>query len=191
MIDVFLLFFLVVCAVAVVRMKDLLSAVLILSIYSLIMTLVWTRLNAVDVAFTEASVGAGITTVLLLAALSRTTREESSKRRPGMRYKGFMLRKLLPVLVVTVTGMVLVYGTFDMPNFSDPNAPAQVHVAPRYIEKSTEETGVINFVTAILASYRGYDTLGETAVIFTAGLCVIMLIRKKKKSSKPGKQGVV
>ncbi len=76
MIDLILLLFLVICALAAVSMKDLLSATMILTAYSLIMAIVWTRMNAVDVAFTEASVGAGITTVLLIAALSRTKREE-------------------------------------------------------------------------------------------------------------------
>ena len=76
MIDLILLLFLVICALAAVSMKDLLSATMILTAYSLIMAIVWTRMNAVDVAFTEASVGAGITTVLIIAALSRTKREE-------------------------------------------------------------------------------------------------------------------
>ena len=76
MIDLILLLFLVICALAAVSMKDLLSATMILTAYSLIMDIVWTRMNAVDVAFTEASVGAGITTVLIIAALSRTKREE-------------------------------------------------------------------------------------------------------------------
>jgi multicomponent Na+:H+ antiporter subunit B len=80
---------------------------------------------------------------------------------------------------VVVTGLALIYGTIDMPNFGDPNAPANLHVAPRYIQKTVEETGVPNMVTAVLASYRGYDTLGETTVIFTAGICVIFLLRRK------------
>lgn len=75
-IDIALLFFLVVCAAAVVLTKDLLTATMILAAYSLIMAVVWTGLNSVDVAFTEASVGAGITTVLFIAALSRTKRRE-------------------------------------------------------------------------------------------------------------------
>ncbi len=89
--------------------------------------------------------------------------------------------KALPFLIVLVTGLVLMYGTMDMPGFGDPLAPAQRHVAPRYIEQSEEETGVGNFVTAILASYRGYDTLGETVVIFTAGVSVILLLREKRR----------
>ncbi|MBE9532421.1 MAG: DUF4040 domain-containing protein, partial [Proteobacteria bacterium] len=70
--DLLLLIILVICALSAIFMKDLLSATLILGAYSLIMAVVWMRLNAVDVAFTEASVGAGITAVLVIAALSRT-----------------------------------------------------------------------------------------------------------------------
>jgi multicomponent Na+:H+ antiporter subunit B len=181
MIDFLLLFFLVVCAIAAIQMKDLLSAIMILGAYSLIMAVVWTRLNAVDVAFTEASVGAGITTILLIAALSRTRRGEDDVRRlPIVRRRSAILR-MLPVLVVIVTGAVLVYGTIDMPDFGDPDAPVNLHVAPRYIESSYKETGVVNFVTAVLASYRGYDTLGETTVIFTAGICVVLLLRRKRE----------
>lgn len=88
--------------------------------------------------------------------------------------------KFLSLLVVAVTGLALIYGTLDMPDFGDPNAPANKHVAPRYIEKTVEETGVPNMVTSVLASYRGYDTLGETTVIFTAGISVILLLRRRK-----------
>ncbi len=175
MIDLILLLILVICAVAAISMKDLLNATMILGAYSLIMAVVWTRLNAVDVAFTEASVGAGITTVLVIAAISRT------KRMEGNRHAIITNHLSLSFIIVLVTGAVLIYGTLDMPRFGDPNAPANLHVAPRYIEKSVEETGVINMVTAVLASYRGYDTLGETTVIFTAGLCVIFLMRRRRK----------
>ena len=91
---------------------------------------------------------------------------------------GRKLFSLISLFIVMVTGGVLIYGTMDMPRFSDPKAPAHRHVAPRYIEKGLEETGVPNLVTAILASYRGYDTLGETVVIFTAGLSLILLLRR-------------
>jgi multicomponent Na+:H+ antiporter subunit B len=75
-----------------------------------------------------------------------------------------------------VTGAFLVFGTLDMPHYGDPQAPIHQHVAPRYIEVSGDEIGVPNIVTSVLASYRGYDTLGETVVIFTAGVAVLMLI---------------
>jgi multicomponent Na+:H+ antiporter subunit B len=58
----------------------------------------------------------------------------------------------------------------------DPKAPAAIHVSPRYIEHSHRETGAPNFVTAVLADYRSYDTLGETTVIFTAGLACALIL---------------
>ncbi len=173
MIDILLLTLLVLCALAAVEMTDLLSAGIVLSAYSLLMAVIWTELNAVDVAFTEASVGAGITTVLLIAAISRTSRREAlfAQRR----------RAIPSLLLMLLTAAVLVYGTLDMPAFGDPAAPAHHHVAPRYIEGSAHEVGVVNMVTAILAAYRGYDTLGETTVIFTAGLSVILLLRRSRR----------
>jgi len=92
----------------------------------------------------------------------------------------------LPLLVSVVTGGVLVYGTLGLPAFSDPQAPIHRHVAPRYIHDAERETGVPNVVTAVLASYRGYDTLGETTVVFTAGAGVIALLRRRRQE-KGGK----
>ncbi len=184
MIDILLLLLILITALAAVRSRDLLSATIILGAYSLIMALVWTTLNAVDVAFTEASVGAGITTVLMLAALSRSLRrEDGAPGETALRERRHARAKSLVLFVVVLlTFGALVYGTTDMPDYGDPNAPAQTHVAPRYIEKSVEETGFENFVTAILADYRGYDTLGETTVIFTAAMGVILLLRRKRRA---------
>ena len=123
-------------------------------------------MDAVDVAFTEAAVGAGISTVLMLGTMALTSRVE---KRPTHSH-------FLPLLVVAMTGAVLIYGTMDMPNFGSPDAPPQVHVAPEYLSQSPHEIGIPNVVTAILASYRGFDTLGETAVVFAAGIGVLFLI---------------
>ena len=65
---------LIICAIAAITVRDLLSAVVILAAYSLIMTVLWVEMNAVDVGLAEAAIGAGITTVLSIAAVSRTTR---------------------------------------------------------------------------------------------------------------------
>ena len=89
--------------------------------------------------------------------------------------------------MVLVTGLTLAWGTLDIPRFGDPEAPAQLHVAPRYIEDSAQEIGVPNIVTSVLASYRGFYTLGEVTVIFTAGLGVLLLLGtsglRRRKSS--------
>jgi uncharacterized MnhB-related membrane protein len=74
--ELLLLLYLVVCAIEVMRTDDLLSAVIIFSSYSLVMAIVWQQLNAPDIAITEAAVGAGITTMLFVAAISKTSRWE-------------------------------------------------------------------------------------------------------------------
>jgi multicomponent Na+:H+ antiporter subunit B len=161
-----LLSFLAITALAVARLRDLFAVVMLFGIYSLLTAAIFVTLDAVDVAFTEAAVGAGIATVLMLATLTLTTRTESPPRHGT----------LLPLLVVCVTGGALVYGTLDMPRFGDPQAPIHQHVAPRYLQDSPAEVGLPNVVTSVLASYRGYDTLGEVTVIFTAGASVLMLL---------------
>ena len=89
--------------------------------------------------------------------------------------------KFLSLIVTIITGGFLIYGTLDMPEWGDPNSPASRHVSPRYIEKTEIETATPNMVTSVLADYRGYDTLGETTVIFTAGASCILLLRRRKK----------
>ena len=89
--------------------------------------------------------------------------------------------KLLSLVIVIFTGAVLVYGTFDMPDWGDPRSPAATHVSPYYLEHSLEHAATPNVVTTVLADYRGYDTLGETTVIFTAGMACILLLRRQRK----------
>ncbi|MCS7203850.1 MAG: hypothetical protein NZ809_05325 [Thermodesulfovibrio sp.] len=86
--------------------------------------------------------------------------------------------KLFALIIVIMTGATLIYSTLEMPNWGDPNSPASLHVSPRYIEKTLEETATPNAVTSVLADYRGYDTLGETTVIFTAAVVCILLLRR-------------
>ena len=86
--------------------------------------------------------------------------------------------------VALVTGGLLVYGTLGLPEFGSPDSVIHQHVAPRYIGQGAQETGVPNIVTAVLASYRGFDTLGEVAVIFTGGIGVIALLRRRWRSDR-------
>jgi multicomponent Na+:H+ antiporter subunit B len=85
--------------------------------------------------------------------------------------------KRFALLAVLLFGALLVYGTTDFPDWGDPSSPAATHVSPHYIRHSLEETAVPNIVTAVLADYRGYDTMFETSVIFTAGLACFFLLR--------------
>ncbi len=164
---------LAVTALALVRLHDLFAITMLSGIYSLVSAVLFVVLDAVDVAFTEASVGAGVVTVFLLSTLALTASQE----------KPMPHKSLLALGVVVITGAALIYGTLDIPPVGDPNDPIHHHVTPRYIYDSPQEIGVPNMVTSILASYRGYDTLGETVVIFTAGLGVLLLIGGKRRRS--------
>jgi multicomponent Na+:H+ antiporter subunit B len=166
LIDILLLLFLAATAVAIVVLRNLFAVVMLSGIYSLLSAGLFVVLDAVDVAFTEAAVGAGISTVLMLGTLFLTSRQEKTPERPAV----------LPLAIVLLTGAALVYGTFDMPYFGDPAAPIHNHVVPRYLQESAAEVGLPNVVTSVLASYRGYDTLGEVTVIFTAGIGVLLLL---------------
>ena len=170
-VNIVLLGLLAITAVAAIRLHDLFAVVMMFGVYSLLAATVFVVLDAVDVAFTEAAVGVGISTILMLATLGLVGRWE---RRPAH-------RPFLPLLVVAVTGAALIYGTLDMPHFGDPDAPVHHHVAPRYLEKSPDEIGIPNVVTGVLASYRGYDTLGELTVIFTAGVGVLALLGIRRR----------
>lgn len=153
--------------IALIRTRNLFAVVVLSGVYSFLMATVLVALDAVDVAMTEAAVGAGVSIVLLLGALHLCRADEA---RPAH-------RPWLPLVVsASVAGMV-VYGALGLPEFSDPQAPIHTHVAPRYLQN---EVDVPNVVTAVLASFRGYDTLGETTVVFTAGVGVIALLRRRK-----------
>lgn len=164
--EAILLVFLILIAWEIVRSKNLFGAVMLSGIFSLLCTGVYTLTDAVDVAFTEAAVGAGVSTVLFLATLSLTGEDEA--RRTGVSWPA--------MAVALAVGAALLYGTADMPAYGDYAAVINHHVVPRYVEQSGAEVGLPNIVTSVLASYRGYDTFGETTVVFTAAVGVLVLL---------------
>ena len=153
-------------AFTVIRLNDLFAVAMLSGIYSLLSAGLFVTMDAVDVAFTEAAVGAGVSTVFMLGALALTTSKEKRSSRP----------RLLPLVVVFITGAALIYGTADMPPFGAAENPIHQHVAPHYIQQSGQEIGIPNIVTSVLASYRGFDTLGETVVVFAAAIGVVLLL---------------
>lgn len=176
-VDVALLTLIAIHAIAIVRMRSLFAVIMLFGGFSFLSAGLFVVMDAADVAFTEAAVGAGISTILMLATLALTyAPEEVHKEEKRPTHKPW-----LPLSVVLITGGMLIYGITDIPAFGDANAPAQKHVAPYYLEKSMPETGVPNVVTAVLASYRGFDTLGEVTVIFTAGIAVLLLIGGRRR----------
>ncbi len=165
--DIVTLMFMAITGLAIARIRNLFAVVMLSGIYSLMGATLYVIMDAVDVAFTEAAVGAGASTVLMIGTLALTSSEE--KATPNS-------QSLKALLVCTLVGAALVYGSLDMPLYGDPEAPIHNHVVPRYLGESLVEIGLPNVVTSVLASYRGYDTMGEAFVIFTAAVGVLALI---------------
>ena len=172
----FLLTLLVITAVAIVRIGNLFGAVMLSGIFSLILAVNFFLLDAADVALTEAAVGAGISTVLFLSALAMTADTEHAPS----------ANRGIALIVVISTALLVIYASFEQPTFGDPDAPIQQHVAPWYLEMTREAIDIPNVVTAVLGSFRGYDTLGEVFVVFTAGIGVLFLLGARSSKSTHG-----
>jgi len=175
-VEVFLFAFLITTAIAVAVVRDLLAAAMLFGIFSLLSAGMLLMMDAVDVSFTEAAVGAGISTVLILGALSLTDYAEKRSAHHHITGK----------VVVLATGALLVFGTLDMPRYGDPAAPIHQHVAPDFIEGSRTLIQVPNIVTSVLASYRSFDTFGETTVVFTAAVGTMLLLGGTRRRQTHG-----
>lgn len=170
-----LLAILVVIVFGIIWLRDLFAAVILLGLYSLTAAAIFVVMDAVDVAFTEAAVGAGISTLLLLGALSLTEHKQKPQSHNNW----------VAIITVVLTGALLIYGSLDIAAYGSLTSPAFTHpdLAKHFIEQSASETGVPNIVTSVLASYRGYDTFGETIVVFTAAVAVWSLIGLRHANS--------
>jgi multicomponent Na+:H+ antiporter subunit B len=160
--------------IALLRTRTVIFTVVLTSAYSLIAALMFITLDAVDVAFTEASVGAGISTILFLAAMAYLPKEEEEN----------LNSQILPAISCMVLGGILIWCSYDLPEIGLLSSPIHQHIVPDYILGTRDDIDIPNIVTAVLASYRGYDTFGETIVVFTAGVAVLALLKNNTKASK-------
>ncbi len=167
--DLIFLGLLTLCAVLALTAADLLAAVILFGGFSFFAVAFYCVVGALDVAFTEAALGAAVATVFFVAAIHRSTKAaERLATRPS--------QKLWAAVAVLAMGAALFSAADGLPTYGDPHSPASTHVSPRYIEKGLEEGGAHNMVTNVIVDYRGYDTLGETVVIFTAGLACLLIL---------------
>jgi len=152
--------------------RDLFSAIMATTVFSLICALIFLLLDGIDVSLTEAAVGAGISTILFLSTLKHTNVEIKASRKSS-----------IPLVVLfLLTLSLLIYATSDLPDFGKSIVTTNSEVTRHYINESKNEMGIPNMVTSILAGYRGFDTLGEVVVIFIAGISVLGILREKKEN---------
>ncbi len=97
----------------------------------------------------------------------------------GMRWFRRLYAVMALVLCVGICG-ILIYNVAFMPEFGSADTAMNNEVTERYIEKGQEETGVVNTVTGVILQYRGFDTFGETHVLFLATIAVMILLKKRK-----------
>jgi len=160
---------LVAVTVSLVRAQLLIEVIVLSSVYSALLTAIFVSLDALDVAMTEAAVGVGVTTTLFLATLKLV----------GNNADSFKKVSYISLLISLGVAFLLVIGIAGLPPFGEADTPIHQHLSSYFLENTLNDTGVINTVTAILASYRGFDTMGEVVVIFTAGVGVLCLLKRE------------
>jgi len=173
--DYSLLLMMLAIGVAVIRLRNLFAVVMLTGVYSLLSAAWFVSLDALDVGFTEAAVGAGISTVLLLAAMLLTARECQPVS---------ALRHWAAFAVTVAAGGALFYALPDMPEYGSPTSPANSGVGMEYMMRTADDIIIPNVVTAILGSYRGFDTMGEVFVVFAAGVGVALILGLSGRARK-------
>ena len=173
-IEILLLILVTALAFVSLWIRDLMGSVIVFGAYSFLMCLIWTGMGAVDVAFTEAAVGAGVSTVFLL--LFCTIQLDES----GLTLD--LSSKIFATFICASVGYLLYLGVSDLLQWGDPYSPVNTKVSSYYVENAYGDTKVPNLVTAVLADYRSFDTMFETCVVFIAVLGIFMLLKKEDLS---------
>ena len=167
-----LLVFVIVTALVTALLRDVLAVIIAFAAYSLGISIIWVLLQAPDVALTEAAVGAGAMTILLLVTIAQTVRT------PGDRLVERI--ELRPLAVAGAFALAIGATVPALPRVGDPDAAVHADaVTGTYLAEAYSATGVENVVTAVLAAYRGFDTFGEVVVVFAAGAALLVVLRRE------------
>jgi multicomponent Na+:H+ antiporter subunit B len=160
------------CAFATALLRDVLGSIIAFSAYSLGVAIIWVFLRAPDVGLTEAAVGAGVMTVLLLATIAKTTRPADDRTIERIDLRAAVVGIALVAVLSTTLVALPPVGAADSAVVTD-------DVTRYYLDNAYDETQVQNAVTAVLAAYRGFDTLGEATVVYAAGVGLLVVLKKE------------
>ncbi|MGI4753552.1 MAG: DUF4040 domain-containing protein [Janthinobacterium lividum] len=165
-----IVFLLVIISIKIILAKDLLEAIIYTSAFSLLIGVSYLLMDAPDVAMTEAALGACLSTCVYLNLL----------RKLPSNLKIIQRTRIIPASLICLLFIAtLIYMGLELPDYGDEHALLHTHLTKYYVENTSKDIGIPSFVAAILASYRGYDTLGETSVILIAGISVLLVFSRK------------
>ncbi|XVH30910.1 DUF4040 domain-containing protein [Haloferacaceae archaeon DSL9] len=169
----FVLFvFVLVIAVVTALYRDVLASIVLFAAYSLGLAIIYTLYRAPDVSLTEAAIGAGVTTILLLVTIAKTTRPQFEETFESINWPAAAVCGLFALVVGSTLGA--------LPAVGDPQSPVLSYdVTQHYIQNAYAETGAENAVTSVLAAYRGFDTFGEAVVVFAAGVATLIVFGRE------------
>jgi multicomponent Na+:H+ antiporter subunit B len=172
LVEVVLLVFVASCAFATALLRDVLGSIIAFGAYSLGISIIWVFLRAPDVGLTEAAVGAGVMTILFLATIAKTTRPSDDRIFERIDLRAAVVALALVAVLSTTLVALPPVGAADSAVVTD-------DVTRYYLDNAYDETGVTNAVTAVLAAYRGFDTLGEATVVYAAGVGLLIVLKKE------------
>ncbi|APX98468.1 DUF4040 domain-containing protein [Natronorubrum daqingense] len=169
--------FILLAAIFTALFRDVLSAIVVFGSYSLGMAILYTYLLAPDVAMTEAAIGAGVTTILLLLTIARTTRPPTDRVFERVNVPAVVVVGAFVLVLLTLLPDMYAVGTEDAPIWGEGVLAETPSLY--YLQETYADTGAQNAVSAVLASYRGFDTFGEAVVVFAAGLAVLLVLKRE------------
>ncbi len=161
-----LLLFMVFAAIAAVQIEDLLSSVIAVGAVGLGLSMAFLILKAPDLAITQL-----VVEILCLIILIRAT---INKDLPLIRDGRWLFNTISTLLFIGLFLICAYFAFKDLPKFGQPI----MRVAQEYIDKGLGKTGAANIVASIILDFRGYDTLGEATILFTAVMGVLAVMRK-------------
>ena len=150
--------------------RNLIESIIIMSVFSLFIGICYLFMDAPDVAMTETALGACLSTCVLLN-VAKIVGEDTGKLKK--------LNTILAAILCSFFVVILTWISLDLPSFGTQDSQVQTHLTKYYLQNTRTDIAIPSFVAAILASYRGYDTLGETTVILIAGLAVLVIVSRK------------
>lgn len=172
---IIIIFLLLAISITLILQSKILYNILSLSVFSALISFCYLLMDAADVAMTEISLGACLSTAIILKSLNRINHKSSNID------KNEVVKVSLALILISALIFSLIYFGHNIEVYGSSKTLLHNNINQYYLKNTAQDIGINSFVAALLAGYRGYDTLGETAVILLAGIAIIFIIGAAKK----------